>query len=120
MEYHPLSPSPSPNDLITVVEIFKSLSEEVRIRLILLLHQGEKSVGELTKELELPQSTVSRHLAVLRAAKLVITRREGTYIYYALKSSHAGDLVVQAFAHAEHQRRKLPDHPRLKKQRTKS
>jgi hypothetical protein len=53
----------------------------------------------------------------------VVTRREGTHIYYALKSSHIGDFVAQAFAHAEHERRGLPDHPekaRAKGKRSKN
>jgi DNA-binding transcriptional ArsR family regulator len=123
MKYHLFTSSPHPHDLSTVLETFKSLSEEIRIRLVLLLHKGEKSVGGLIEQLELPQSTVSRHLAILRASKLVITRREGTHIYYALKSSHVGDLVAQAFAHAEHERRGLPDHPekaRAKPRRSKN
>lgn len=112
MKFHAVSTSPHPHDLITVIETFKSLSEAARLRLVLLLHEGEKSVGELVEELELPQSTVSRHLAILRSSHLVVTRREGTHIYYALRSSHVGDLVAQAFAHAEHERRNLPDHPK--------
>jgi DNA-binding transcriptional ArsR family regulator len=112
MKHHRITTSLHPQDLSSVLETFKSLSEAIRIQLVLLLHEGEKSVGELVERLELPQSTVSRHLAILRAAKLVITRREGTHIFYALRSSHVGDLVAQAFAHAEHERRNLPDHPK--------
>jgi DNA-binding transcriptional ArsR family regulator len=112
MKHHVITTSPHPQDLSSVLETFKSLSEAIRIQLVLLLHEGEKSVGELVERVELPQSTVSRHLAILRAAKLVITRREGTHIFYALRSSHVGDLVAQAFAHAEHERRGLPDHPK--------
>lgn len=117
MKHHLLSSSSHPNDLSTVLETFKSLSEEIRIRLVLLLHEGEKSVGELTGFLELPQSTVSRHLAILRSSHLAVTRREGTHIFYALKSSHVGDLVAQAFAHAEHEQRGLPNHPTPSKAR---
>jgi DNA-binding transcriptional ArsR family regulator len=123
MKNHSLTLSPHLSDLITVLETFKALSEEPRIRLVLALREEEQNVSDLVDVLELPQSTVSRHLAILRAAKLVITRREGTHIYYALKSSHVGDLVAQAFAHAEHERRSLPDHPdkaRAKPRRSKN
>jgi DNA-binding transcriptional ArsR family regulator len=111
---HALSDKQVTQDLETVLATFRALSEEPRIRLILALRE-EQSVNDLVDALALPQSTVSRHLATLRNAELVTTRREGTHIFYKLKSSHIGDLVVQAFAHAEHERRGLPDHPRRKR-----
>jgi DNA-binding transcriptional ArsR family regulator len=112
---HRLAPKQVTLDLEAVLETFKALSEEPRIRLVLALSQEEKSVNDLVAALELPQSTVSRHLATLRNTELVTTRREGTQIFYKLKSSHIADLVVQAFAHAEHERRGLPDHPKGKR-----
>lgn len=115
MKRHTLSDIQINQDLETVLNTFRALSEEPRIRLILVLREEEQSVNDLVEVLELPQSTVSRHLATLRNAKLVTTRREGTHIFYKLKSSHIGDLVVQAFAHAEHERRGLPDHPKRKR-----
>lgn len=55
----------------------------MRLRLFALLaDQGETCVCHLTDALELPQSTVSRHLAVLRHAGLVTTRRDGKWMYY--------------------------------------
>jgi DNA-binding transcriptional ArsR family regulator len=112
MKRHTLSAKQVVLDLETVLETFKALSQEPRIRLVLVLRKEEQSVGDLVDALELPQSTVSRHLATLRNAELVTTRREGTQIFYKLQSSHIGDLVAQAFAHAEHKRRGLSDHPR--------
>jgi DNA-binding transcriptional ArsR family regulator len=123
MKHHSLSKKQITRDLGVVLDTFKALSEEPRIRLILALHDQEQSVSSLVDTLELPQSTVSRHLAILRAVKLVVTRRQGTHIFYALRSSHLGDLVLQAFAHAEHERRGLPDHPekpRVKAGRSKN
>jgi DNA-binding transcriptional ArsR family regulator len=110
MKQHHLPETLHPQDMNTVTRMFKTLTEAPRIRLVLLLHKDEKNVGELVEGLELPQSTVSRHLALLRSAELVTTRRVGTHVFYKLKSSHVGDLLEQAFAHAEHERRGLPDH----------
>jgi len=71
-------------------EVFKALGDPVRLRLFYLLSQGrELCVCHLTEALELPQSTVSRHLAVLRQAGLVDTRRDGKWIHYRL----AGDMA---------------------------
>jgi len=63
---------------------FKALSDPTRLRILLLLSRGELSVGELTGALELPQSTVSRHLAYLRTAGWVDDRRDGVRVIYRL------------------------------------
>lgn len=58
-----------------------------RRRLIILCHlmtHGELAVGELVKRLDLAQSALSQHLALMRAAGIVDTRRVGTTIYYSL------------------------------------
>ena len=68
--------------MAATVEIFKALSDEVRLRLLRALWLAELSVAELVRVVEMPQSTVSRHLRSLRESRLVETRREGTSIYY--------------------------------------
>jgi len=66
-----------------MVEIFKALGDPVRLRLFALISaHDELCVCHLTAALELPQSTVSRQLAILRHAGLVQTRREGKWMYY--------------------------------------
>ncbi|MDX2272205.1 MAG: metalloregulator ArsR/SmtB family transcription factor [Cyanobacteriota bacterium] len=60
------------------------LGDETRLRIILCLAQGEANVSELCSFLELPQSTVSHHLGLLRLAELVTFRRDGRQIYYAI------------------------------------
>lgn len=92
------------------METFKALADPVRIKLFLLLMRGACNVGELVAALGFPQSTVSRHLAILRHAEVVATRRDGTTVYYRLADAHVGDLVRQAFAHAEHERLGLQPH----------
>ncbi|MFP4168249.1 MAG: ArsR/SmtB family transcription factor [Desulfonatronovibrionaceae bacterium] len=64
--------------------IFKALSEEPRLRILSLLTSGELCVCEIEAALGLPQSTVSRHLALLRQAELVQGRRKGVWMYYRL------------------------------------
>lgn len=63
-------------------QLFKALSDETRLRILALLGSGELCVCDLVAILELPQSTVSRHLAYLRNAGLVIDRRQGVWMYY--------------------------------------
>jgi DNA-binding transcriptional ArsR family regulator len=87
-----------------------ALAEPTRARIILILAESERMVGELVQLLDVPQSTVSRHLAVLRASNLVSARREANCVFYRLSSSHIGDMVREAFSHAEHERLNLLDH----------
>jgi len=68
-----------------IAEIFKALGEPVRLRLFsLLTTKKELCVCHLTEALSLPQSTISRHLGVLRHAGLVSPRRQGKWMYYRL------------------------------------
>jgi len=72
-------------ELNDFANLFKSLSEPVRLRILyLLLERGELCVCDIVNSLELSQSVVSRHLAYLRNGGLVSTRREGVWIYYQL------------------------------------
>ncbi len=65
-------------------QIFKALSDETRLRILSLLARGELCVCDLMAILDLPQSTVSRHLAYLRNAGLVEDRRQGVWMFYRL------------------------------------
>jgi len=66
-------------------QIFKALSDPIRLRIVLLLQsEGELCVCDLMAVLNLPQSTVSRHLAYLRRSCWVDTRRQGVWMYYQL------------------------------------
>ena len=72
-------------------EIFKALSDPLRLRLIFLLTRREELCGcHFIDVLELPQSTISRHLSQLRHLDLVETRREGKWVYYRLSRQHEG------------------------------
>lgn len=64
--------------------ICTGLADPVRIAILYLLEDGEANVTTLIEHLELPQSTVSRHLRVLRTSHLVNAERRGQHIYYRL------------------------------------
>lgn len=64
----------------------KALGDGTRLRMIALLAHGELCVCHLESALGLTQSNTSRHLAVLRAAGLVETRRQGGWVFYRLAS----------------------------------
>lgn len=84
--------------MVTIAQIFKSLSDETRLRILLLLaDHGELCVCDLMAALELPQSTVSRHLAYLKRAGWLQDRRGGVWMYYSLQptpSALYADLAV--------------------------
>jgi ArsR family transcriptional regulator, arsenate/arsenite/antimonite-responsive transcriptional repressor len=63
---------------------FRALADPTRLRILHLLHANALCVGELIEIIGVPQPTASRHLAYLRRAQLVITRKEGLWIYYSL------------------------------------
>lgn len=65
-------------------QLFKALSEEVRLRILGLLCGGELCVCDLMAVLDLPQSTISRHLAYLKNAGWVAGERRGVWMYYRL------------------------------------
>jgi len=77
--------------LVSSVECFKAFADPVRLRLLSLLADGEVCVCHLHEALELPQSTVSRHLAYLRKRGLVVGRKEGLWVHYRL-AKPAGEL----------------------------
>lgn len=65
------------------IQLFKAISDGTRLRiLLLLLNNGELCVCDLMSSLQIPQSTVSRHLALLRNAGLVDGERRGAWMYY--------------------------------------
>src|SRR3954466_6706690 len=64
--------------------LFKALADETRLRILGLLLTGEVCVCDIHETLKIPQPKASRHLAYLRRAGLVDTRREGLWIHYRL------------------------------------
>jgi DNA-binding transcriptional ArsR family regulator len=100
-----------PEDLLAdIVETFKALSDPTRAQLIYLLTNREYSVNELSEQVVVSASTVSHHLAKLRAIRLVRTRREGNQIFYSIDDSHVASLFREALFHLDHVRQNLPDH----------
>ena len=65
-------------------QLMRALANDKRLMLLCLLVEGEHSVSALNAKVELSQSALSQHLAVLREDGLVTTRREAQTIYYAL------------------------------------
>ncbi len=74
--------------------IFKALADRTRLRILGLLSTGEVCVCDIHGSLDLPQPTVSRHLAYLRKSGLVEGRKDGLWVHYRLAA--LPDPVMQA------------------------
>ena len=81
-----------------IAERFRLFAEPTRLRLLDLLSDGERSVGDLTAALGCTQANVSKHLALLADAGVVRRRREGLYSYYAVADAAVFDLCGQVCA----------------------
>jgi ArsR family transcriptional regulator len=81
--------------------ICKGLADPKRLLIINTLRDGPMSVSEICDDLDLPQSNVSQHLAILRDKGLVVSKRDGQFVYYSLSSQkivEAMDLLREVMA----------------------
>src|SRR6185503_7788874 len=86
-----------PDDQVDlVVEVFRMLADATRVQVLWALVSREMSVNDLATHIGKPAPSVSQHLAKLRMARLVRTRRDGTTIYYTLENDHVAQLVTDA------------------------
>ncbi|WP_326546244.1 metalloregulator ArsR/SmtB family transcription factor [Mycolicibacterium sp. ND9-15] len=95
-----------------VVEVFRMLADTTRVQILWALVDREMSVNDLAEHVGKPAASVSQHLAKLRMARLVRTRREGTTVFYSLDNDHIGQLVTDAVFNAEHAGPGVPGHHR--------
>lgn len=77
-------------------EFFKTLGHPARIRVLELLSERERAVGEMLPEVGVEATNLSQHLAVLRRAGLVTSRKEGSTVVYALTSPQVAELLAVA------------------------
>ena len=107
-------------------QVFKALSDETRLRIMGLLIAGEElCVCDIIAALDLPQSTVSRHLAYLRNSGLLEDRRQGVWMYYRISQDNKNfipyflDILSVLFNDLDqtaHDRRSLNDFLKVKKE----
>jgi ArsR family transcriptional regulator, arsenate/arsenite/antimonite-responsive transcriptional repressor len=76
--------------LATMESVFQALADKTRLRILGLLLTGEVCVCHIHESLAVSQPKASRHLAYLRRAGIVQTRRQGLWVYYRLAESHDG------------------------------
>lgn len=80
-------------------QVFKLLSDETRMRILLYLAQsGELHVTDLCARLGQSQPAVSHHLALLRVSGLIESRREGKHNFYSVRAEQFGKLLTDLFS----------------------
>jgi len=71
----------------SLINFFKAMGEETRVKIILMLLKEEMCICELIEELKLSQSAVSHHVKILKQANLVNDRRNGKWTFYSINKS---------------------------------
>lgn len=105
-------------DVRPLTRLFRALGDETRIRIVALLVHGELCVCHLEEALGLSQPNCSRQLGILKAANVVDSRREGTWVYYRISEQEYASVeaVIGVLAKTFGAERALrADHARLKK-----
>jgi DNA-binding transcriptional ArsR family regulator len=74
--------------------IFKALADPTRREILRILTRGERTAGELAERFEMTKPSVSHHFAVLKAADLITSRREGQQIHYSLNTTVMQDVLT--------------------------
>ncbi len=80
--------------LMRMNEAFKALADPTRREILRLLRRGEMTAGELAERFDMTRPSLSHHFAVLKQADLILARREGQQIYYALNTTVVEDLLA--------------------------
>ena len=99
--------------VIELADTFRTLGDPTRVRMLDALSHGELCVCDLATLLSLSESAVSHQLRLLRALRLVRSRREGRMVFYALDDRHIVSLFRQSLRHVqEHERHVAEGAPR--------
>jgi ArsR family transcriptional regulator len=88
---------------INCVEFCKALADDTRQRILTMLLEGEKCVGDIVDEFDMSQPTISHHLGVLKQFNLVTSRKEGKQVFYAINQDNVVECCGQLVAKFEAQ-----------------
>lgn len=89
------------NVLYDLADLFKVFGDSTRLKILYVLFEDEKCVGDISDALEMTQSAVSHQLKVLKQNHLVKSRRDGKQIYYSLADEHVRLIIDQGREHVE-------------------
>ncbi|WP_218353552.1 ArsR/SmtB family transcription factor [Alteromonas lipotrueiana] len=92
-----MSPEEMAANAETAARLLRAMANRHRLMLLCLLNDGEQSVGQLNEVLQLPQSSLSQQLSVLRKDELVKIRRDAQTIYYSLASAEVKTIIATLY-----------------------
>lgn len=92
---------PEETELYDLAELFKVFGDSTRIRILFVLFEAEVCVCDLAKVLNMTQSAISHQLRILKANKLVNSRRDGKSVFYSLADGHVRTIIAQGREHIE-------------------
>lgn len=92
---------PEETELYDLAELFKVFGDSTRIRILFVLFEAEVCVCDLAKVLNMTQSAISHQLRILKANKLVNSRREGKSVFYSLADGHVRTIIAQGREHID-------------------
>ena len=92
---------PEETELYDLAELFKVFGDSTRIRILFVLFEAEVCVCDLAKVLNMTQSAISPQFRILKANKLVNSRREGKSVFYSLADGHVRTIIAQGREHIE-------------------
>ena len=92
---------PEETELYDLAELFKVFGDSTRIRILFVLFEAEVCVCDLAKVLNMTQSAISHKLRILKANKLVNSRRDGKSVFYSLADGHVRTIIAQGREHIE-------------------
>ena len=95
---------PSDDAFVRAAALFRAAGEITRLRLLARLSEGEWCVTELAEAAGASLTSVSQQLSVLRAQRIVGSRRAGKHIYYSLLDEHVIEMIQNALEHASEER----------------
>ena len=81
------------NALRSTLQITKALADAHRLRILMLLQEGELCVCQIMEVFGLAMSTISKHLSILAAADLIVSRKEGRWAYYRLPNTKENEQI---------------------------
>ena len=89
-----------PASLDRAAQLFRAMGDAPRLRILELLKKGDMCVTEIVAAANEKFSTISQRLRILRTEGLIVRRRSGNHLIYALADRHVADLIQNALAHA--------------------
>lgn len=85
-----------------VAELFRTLSDPGRVRILAALLEGEMNISAIVQAVGLSQSAVSHQMRSLRQMRIVRARKVGRQVFYCLDDGHVADLFRQGLEHTRH------------------